>query len=115
MEPQNDADISLVSKEEAIAEVRRWLQVEKVDPEGIFSAAGDQVIRYKDLVAHLEQETPEGKLLRFAISRGRVMKSERSRTLQHLLQIARSPAAPGGEQPPDPTSSDASGPPVGKK
>ena len=110
MEPQDLDDIPLVSKEEAIAEVRRWLEVEKVDPERVFTQTGDQVIRYKDLVAHLEQDTPDGTLLRFAISRGRVMKSERSRTLQHLLHIAPSPAAAGGGQPADPTSSDGTTP-----
>jgi len=109
MEPQDLDGIPLVSKEEAIAEVRRWLEAEKVDPERVFTQTGDQVIRYKDLVAHLEQDTPDGTLLRFAISRGRVMKSERSRTLQHLLHIAPSPAARGG-QPADPTSSDGTTP-----
>ncbi len=104
MESEDRDDISLVSAEEAIAEVRRWLEVDKVDPERIFTQTGDQVIRYKDLIACLEQDTPDGKLLRFAISRGRVMRSERSRALQHLLQIARSPAA--GGQPAGPTSSD---------
>jgi hypothetical protein len=110
MEPQDLDGIPLVSKEEAIAEVRRWLEMEKVDPERVFTQTGDQVIRYNDLVAHLEQDTPDGKLLRFAISRGRVMKSERGRTLQHLLHIAPSPAAAGGEQPADPTSSDGTTP-----
>lgn len=109
MEAQDLDGIPLVSKEEAIAEVRRWLEVEKVDPERVFTQTGDQVIRYSDLVAHLEQDTPDGKLLRFAISRGRVMKPERSRTLQHLLHIAPSPAA-AGEQPADPTSSDGTTP-----
>jgi hypothetical protein len=46
--------------------------------------------------------------LRFAISRGRVMKSERSRALQHLLHIAPAPAA--GGPPADPTSSDGTTP-----
>jgi len=109
MEPQDLDGIPLVSKEEAIAEVRRWLEVEKVDPERVFTQTGDQVVRYGDLVAHLEQDTPDGTLLRFAISRGRVMKSERSGTLQHLLLIAPSPAAAGGP-PADPTSSDGTTP-----
>lgn len=106
MESQELDDIPLMSKDEAIAEVRRWLEVEKVDPERVFTQTGDQVVRYRDLVAYLEQDTPDGKLLRFAISRGRLMKSERSRTLQHLLRIAPSPAAPAGEQPADAASSD---------
>jgi hypothetical protein len=84
---QEPDEILLVSTEEAIAEVRRWLDVEKIDPEAIFTAAGSQVIRYKDLVAHLEQETPDGRLLRFSISRGRVMTRERAQSLQSLLQI----------------------------
>jgi len=50
----------------------------------------------------LEQDTPDGELLRFAISRARVMRSERDRFLQHLLQIAPSRA--------EPTSSDNSAP-----
>lgn len=109
MEPQDLDDIPLMGKDEAIAEVRRWLEVEKVDPERVFTQMGDQVVRYRDLVAHLEQDTPDGKLLRFAISRGRLMKSERSRTLQHLLRIAPSPAAASG-QPADPASSDGTTP-----
>lgn len=108
MESQDLDGIPLLSKEEAIAEVRRWLETEKVDPDRVFTQAGDQIIRYKDLVACLEQDTPDGKLLRFAISRGRVMKSERSRALRHLLHIAPSPAA--GGPPADPTSSDGTTP-----
>jgi len=109
MEPQDLDDIPLVSKEEAIAEVRRWLEVEKVDPERVFTQMGDQVVRYKDLVARLEQDTPDGKLLRFAISRGRVMKSERGLAFRHLLNIAPSPPTAGGP-PADPTSSDGTTP-----
>jgi hypothetical protein len=108
MEPQDLDDIPMVSTEDAIAEVRRWLDVEKVDPERIFTQMGDQVVRYKDLVACLEQDTPDGRLLRFAISRGRAMKTERSRALQHLLQIAPPPAA--GKQPADRASSDGTTP-----
>jgi hypothetical protein len=111
MEPQELDDISLVSTEEAIAEVRRWLEVDKVDPERIFAQTGDQVIRYGDLVAHLEQETSDGKILRFAISRGRVMKSERSRALHDLLQIASAPATPhGGRSASGPTSAEGDAP-----
>jgi hypothetical protein len=110
MEPQDLDGIPLVSTEEAIAEVRRWLEVEKVDPERVFTQTGDQVVRYGDLVAHLEQDTPDGTLLRFAISRGRVMKSERSGTLQHLLPIAPSPAAAASGPPAAPTSSDGTTP-----
>ncbi len=106
MEPQDLEEIPLVTKEEAIAEVRRWLDVDEVDPEGIFSATGDQVLRYKDLIPHLEADTADGKVLRFAISRGRIMKSERSRALQHLLHIAPSPAPAAEGQPSDSTPQD---------
>jgi hypothetical protein len=107
MESQELDGVPVISTEEAIAEVRRWLEVDRVDPERIFAQTGDQVIRYGDLIEHLKQETSDGKILRFAISRGRVMKSERSRTLHNLLQIASPPAAaPGGAPPSDPTPSE---------
>jgi len=79
---------------EAIAEVRRWLEVEGVDPETIFAASGETTIRYKDLIHHLEQETPDGKLLLFAISRGRFMKKSREQEMQALLQIIAPPPRP---------------------
>jgi hypothetical protein len=91
-------EIPLLSKEEAIAEVRRWLEVERVDPETIFAASGDQTIRYKDLVSHLERETPDGTLLLFAISRGRAMKQTRDREMEALLQII-APPPPTGKPP----------------
>lgn len=91
---QGGVDIPLLSKEEAIAEVRRWLDVEQVDPERIFSQMGDQIVRYKDLISHLEQETPDGKLLRFSISRGRVMKRARDPGMRTLLQIITPPPSP---------------------
>lgn len=108
MESENLDDISPVSTDEAVAEVRRWLEVEKVDPERVFAQMGDQVIRYKDLIGCLEQDTPDGKLLRFAIARGRLMRSERSRALRQLVQIAQPPAA--GGQPAGPASSDGTTP-----
>ncbi len=80
--------------EQAIAEVRRWLEDEKVDPERIFAASGETTIRYKDLIHHLEQETPDGKLLLFAISRGRLMKKSREQEMQSLLQIIAPPPKP---------------------
>ncbi len=95
-EPEQGPDeIVLLSKEEAIAEVRRWLEVEKVDPERIFAAFGETTIRYKDLIHHLERETPDGKLLLFAISRGRAMKKTRDQELQALVQIIAPPSKPG--------------------
>lgn len=91
-EKDDSSEIPLVSMEEAIAEVRRWLDVEGMDPEAVFTAAGGQTVRYKDLIAHLEQGTPDGCLLRFAISRGRSMKRERGPALRSLLQIAPPPS-----------------------
>ncbi len=86
----SEEEIALVSKEEAVAEVRRWLEVEGVDPEAVFTALGDRVIRYKDLIAHVEQGTPDGEMLRFAISRGRLMRPPR-RPRSSLLQITEQP------------------------
>jgi hypothetical protein len=94
-----DDEIPLVTKEEAIVEVRRWLEVEQVDPEKIFAVSGDTTIRYKDLMVHLEQETPDGKLLLFAISRGRLLKQTRDREFQALLEIAAPPPKPKGSLP----------------
>ena len=93
MGEDGSSDIPLVSMEEAIAEVRRWLDVEEMDPEAVFTATGDQTVRYKDLIAHLEQETPDGRLLRFAISRGRGIKRERGQDQRSLLQITPPPIA----------------------
>jgi hypothetical protein len=84
--------------EQATAEVRRWLEAEKVDPEKIFAASGETTIRYEDLVHHLEEETPDGKLLLFAISRGRAMKKTRDREMEALFQIITPPPKP--EKPP---------------
>ena len=93
MGEDDSSDIPRVSTEEAIAEVRRWLEVEGMDPEAVFTATGDQTVRYKDLIAHLEQETPDGRLLRFAISRGRGIKRERGQDQRSLLQITPPPIA----------------------
>ena len=112
MESQERDGIPLVSTEEAIAVVRRWLDVERVDPEAIFSAAGDQVIRYKDLIAHLERDTPDGRILRFAISRGRLMKSDRARARSPLLEIAPSSPASEPDESPDPPPTDAATSPM---
>ncbi len=94
MEDKEQEEIPLLSKKEAIAQVRRWLEVEKTDPEKIFAAFGETTIRYKDLIHHLEQETPDGKLLLFAISRGRAMKTSRDQEMQALLQIIAPPPKP---------------------
>ncbi len=87
-----DEEIELVSREEAVAEVRRWLEVEGVDPETVFTALGDRVIRYKDLIAQVQEGTPDGEMLRFAISRGRLMRPRR-RPGSRLLQIQQVPPA----------------------
>ena len=72
-----EAEPPLLTKEEAIAEVKRWFERYKIDPNQIFARAGEQVVRYGDLIPHLEQETDEGKLLLRAISRGRVIRQQR--------------------------------------
>ena len=84
-------EVPLLSKAEAIAEVRRWLEAERVDPEGVFAASAEGTIRYRDLIDHLERETPDGRLLRFAISRGRLLKRERQQAMRQFLQIAPKP------------------------
>ena len=94
MDEKDQDGIPLLTKDEAIAEVRRWQEVEKVDPERIFAASGETTIRYKDLIHHLEQETADGKLLRFAISRGRRMTQSRQREMQRLLQVIAPPPKP---------------------
>ncbi len=68
----------MLSKEEAIAEVKRWFERHKIDPNQIFARTGELVVRYGDLIPHLEQETDEGRLLLRAISRGQVIRKERS-------------------------------------
>ena len=72
-----EGEPSLLTKEEAIAEVKRWIERYKIDPNQIFARTGDQTIRYGDLIPHLEQETAEGRLLLQAISRGRVVRQQR--------------------------------------
>ncbi|HTX51814.1 MAG TPA: hypothetical protein VMD08_00285 [Candidatus Baltobacteraceae bacterium] len=83
-----ESDIPLVSTKDAIAEVQQWLEVEGMDPERVFASTGDQVIRYKDLIGHLRRGTPDGVMLRFAISRGRMIRRERAETFNQLLTIA---------------------------
>jgi hypothetical protein len=66
----------LLTKEEAIAEVKRWIERYTIDPNQIFARTGELVIRYGDLIPHLEQETDEGRLLLRAISRGRMVRQQ---------------------------------------
>lgn len=66
-----------ITKEEAVAEVRRWLEVDKVDPEQIFAMSAGVTLRYRDLIDHLERETEEGRLLLQAIAKGRVIRKKR--------------------------------------
>jgi len=77
----------LLTKEEAIAEVKKWFERYTIDPNQIFARAGDQIVRYGDLIPHLEQETGEGRVLLRAISRGRVIRKQRG-----------FPGAMGGDQ-----------------
>ena len=72
-----EGDLPLLTKEEAIAEVKRWIERYKIDPNQIFARTGELIIRYGDLIPHLEQETDEGRLLLQAISRGRVVRQQR--------------------------------------
>ena len=72
-----EAEPPLLTKEEAIAEVKRWFERTKIDPNQIFARAGELVVRYGDLIPHLERETEEGRLLLRAISRGRVIRQQR--------------------------------------
>jgi hypothetical protein len=92
-------EIELISTEDAVAEVRRWLEAEGVDPEGVFTAFGDRVIRYKDLIPLLQADADDAELLRFAISRGRAMRPP-GRRRSSLLQIPTAPPAapPGAEE-----------------
>ncbi|MFB3818126.1 MAG: hypothetical protein ACE147_10720 [Candidatus Methylomirabilales bacterium] len=86
-----DEEIPLLSTEEAVAEVRRWLETGGVDPHQIFTAFGETVIRYEDLIPLLQGGSPDAELLRFAISRGRAMRPSRPRP--DLLQIRARPPA----------------------
>lgn len=72
-----EAEPPLLTKEEAVAEVKRWFERYKIDPNQIFARAGELVVRYGDLIPHLERETEEGRLLLRAISRGRVIRQGR--------------------------------------
>ncbi|MGH7428778.1 MAG: hypothetical protein ACREJ4_10575, partial [Candidatus Methylomirabilaceae bacterium] len=72
-----DAEPPMLSKDQAIAEVKRWFERYKIDPNQIFARAGDLIVRYGDLIPHLEQETDEGRLLLRAISRGQVIRKQR--------------------------------------
>jgi hypothetical protein len=72
-----ESEPPLLTKEEAIAEVKRWFERYKIDQNQVFARIGEMVIRYGDLIPHLEQETDEGRLLLRAISRGRVVRQQR--------------------------------------
>jgi len=88
-----EEDLPLVSAEEAVTEVRRWLEVERVDPEQIFAMADARMIYYKDLIPLLEAGGEESRLIRFAIARGRAIR--RARGTPGLLRIT-PPETPGG-------------------
>lgn len=75
-EPE-EHEAPLLTKEEAIAEVQRWFERYKIDPNQIFARVGETIVRYGDLIPHLERDTDEGRLLLRAISRGRVVRQQR--------------------------------------
>lgn len=89
-----EEELPLVSVEEAVAEVRRWLTVERVDPEQIFAMADARMIYYKDLIPLLEAGGEESRLIRFAISRGQAIR--RTRGAPGMLRITPR-ERPGGE------------------
>lgn len=89
-----EEELPLVSVEEAVAEVRRWLEVEGVDPEQIFAMADARTIYYKDLIPLLEAGGEDSRLIRFAISRGRAIRHARG--APGLLRIT-PPRKPGAE------------------
>ncbi|MBZ0160864.1 MAG: hypothetical protein K8G79_12135 [bacterium] len=66
----------LLTKEEAIAEVKRWIDRYQIDQNQVFARIGELVVRYGDLIPYLEQETDEGRLLLRAISRGRAIRQQ---------------------------------------
>jgi len=72
-----ESEPPLLTKEEAIAEVTRWFERYQIDRDQIFVRMGELVVRYGDLIPHLERETDEGRLLLRAISRGRVIRRQR--------------------------------------
>ncbi|MBI2902633.1 MAG: hypothetical protein HYY12_03460 [Candidatus Methylomirabilis oxyfera] len=72
-----DAEPRLLTKEEAINEVNRWFEQYRIDPNQIFARSGELIVRYGDLIHHLEQGTEDGRLLLRAISRGRVIRQQR--------------------------------------
>jgi hypothetical protein len=72
-----DAEPPLLTKEEAIDEVKRWFEQYRIDPNQIFARFGEAIVRYGDLIRHLEQDTEDGRLLLRAISRGRVIRQQR--------------------------------------
>jgi hypothetical protein len=74
---REDAEPPLLAKEEAIEEIRRWFEQYKIDPNQIFARFGELIVRYGDLIRHLEQDTEDGRLLLRAISRGRVIRQQR--------------------------------------
>ncbi|MBI3002285.1 MAG: hypothetical protein HYY54_01390 [candidate division NC10 bacterium] len=89
-----EEELPLVSVEEAVAEVRRWLDVERVDPEQVFAMADARMIYYKDLIPLLEAGGEESRLIRFAISRGRAIRQTRG--APGMLEITPR-ERPGGE------------------
>ena len=74
---EGEAEPPMLTRQEAIDEVKRWIEQYKIDPNQIFARTGERIVRYGDLIHHLEQETEDGRLLLRAISRGRVIRQQR--------------------------------------
>ena len=74
---REEAEPPILTKQEAIDEVKRWFEQYKIDPNQIFARSGELIVRYGDLIHHLEQETEDGRLLLRAISRGQVIRRQR--------------------------------------
>ena len=74
---REEAEPPILTKQEAIDEVKRWFKQYKIDPNQIFARSGELIVRYGDLIDHLEQETEDGRLLLRAISRGQVIRRQR--------------------------------------
>jgi hypothetical protein len=74
---REEAEPPILTKQEAIDEVKRWFEQYKIDPNQIFARSGELIVRYGDLIHHLEQDTEDGRLLLRAISRGQVIRRQR--------------------------------------
>src|SRR3990172_8232408 len=74
---REEADPPMLTNQKAIHQIKRWVEQYKIDPNQIFARSGELIVRYGDLIHHLEQETEDGRLLLRAISRGRLIRQQR--------------------------------------